>query len=115
MSSAQVQLDRWAKEHDVVGDILFGGYANLGKGTLAICRYVSTNMCEVQMAEFWKDMRAGWLRDSVLWHEFCHAQAYLEDGDPNGHDARWRELRNSKPKYRLGDALASLLYSPKTW
>lgn len=55
------------------------------------------------------------LQHSLLWHEFCHAWAYLEDGVSDDHNTHWRYLRRKKMVYVLGEYLLEFLYSPRLW
>lgn len=113
MSNAETVLRGWAQEEGLdPSSIRFEGYADLGRYTLGRCRYMpvgSPYRCGIGMATFWAIERKGWLWRSVLWHEFCHAWAYLEDDSPNGHDAHWRELRGKRKAYVVGDLVATLL------
>ena len=114
MTTHQELLDKWSKEYGLdPSKTTFVGLEDLGGSlsegfTLGVCRW-GNGKAEVALGNRF-DGTLGWLETSVLWHEMCHAIAYLEDLKGNGHDARWRELRNSKKGYMIGDWVAKLVY-----
>lgn len=107
----QDMLDGWRKDNAVEASVEFKGYDDLGKNIIGRCKSWP-GKSEVWLSRSMEDAGLGLMKKSVLWHEMCHAIAYHEDDKGNGHDARWRELRNSKPLYRLGDFLAKIRYGP---
>lgn len=113
-TEVQELLDKWKEEYNLPNPVRFMGYMNLGKGVMGRCKSWK-DRSEVEMAPCWKDEPLGWMMKSVLWHEMCHTIAYQEDMVGNGHDSRWRELRNSRKSYMIGDFFAKLIYAPKTW
>lgn len=56
-----------------------------------------------------------WFLRSLLWHEYCHAEAYLEDCESDAHKEHWREYRRRKWFYLLGEYLGEFLYSSRLW
>lgn len=117
-SPHQDLLDQWSREYGIDPEkVTFMGFKKLGGSlkegyTLGVCSY-SDGKAEIWLGDRWLNGGMGWLETSVLWHEECHAIAYLEDLKGNGHDARWRELRNSKKLYMIGDWIAKLVYALK--
>ena len=77
---------------------------------MGICQSYAGGWCNIWFDDKWKSRPLGWLEESVLWHEYCHAEAYLEDMEGNGHDEVWKAKKNRKPKYVIGDAFAKFLF-----
>lgn len=113
MTTHQELLDKWSREYRLnPEDTTFTGFEDLGGSpsqgyTLGVTRF-KPGKAEVALSNKFNG-KLGWLETSVLWHEMCHAIAYLEDLQGNGHDARWRELRNSKKAYMVGDWVAKFM------
>ena len=110
-------LRQWCDEYGINPDTVhWCGYKDLSGNTMGECwhrcepYHYPWYFCEIYLDTKWKDKPLGWLETSVLWHEMAHAIAYLEDGEPNGHDKRWKELRDSKTKYMIGDWFAKFLF-----
>lgn len=102
-------LDGWREEYGVSQPIQFMCWIELGGGTMGKCTH-RRNRCEIYLDDKWENRKLGWLETSVLWHEFCHANAYLEDGVRDGHNKHFVEYRKRKPKYSWGDLVAKLIY-----
>lgn len=79
---------------------------------LGQCWYrVSPNRwAEIYLGDKWEHRSPGWLEISVLWHEYCHAEAYLEDGISNNHDKVFYTKRRRKVQYWIGDLIAKMVY-----
>lgn len=112
--SEQIQgiLDGWREECGIPQPIRFVGWEDLdgdGQTVLGRCTYRKI-MCEIRLGDRFKDKALGWLETSVLWHEFCHANAYLEDGESDGHNKHFAEYRKRKMTYFWGDLVAKLVY-----
>ena len=104
-------LKQWCEEYGIDPDkVRWCGYKDLGGTTMGICQSYAGGWCNIWLDDKWKNRPLGWLEESVLWHEMAHAIAYLEDMKGNGHDDRWKEIRDSKIKYRIGDWFAKLLF-----
>lgn len=118
----QEMLDQWKAERGVGGEILWGGYEELGgssaKGfVMGQCRMTkyrkqgsdewtprSTIYADVGMRN-----APSYFQTCNLWHEFCHAWAYNEDGEDDAHNSHWREYRRTILKYWFGDLLLKVL------
>ena len=110
-------LKQWCDEYGINPDsVHWCGYKDLSGNTMGECWHKSEPyhypwyFCEIYLDTKWKDKPLGWLETSVLWHEYAHAEAYLEDGVPNSHDEVWKAKRNRKLKYVIGDAFAKFLF-----
>lgn len=108
-------LDKWKHEYGLDEyTIEFKGYRDLDrtkpkKFVYGRCYYHDyIPMCTIYLSTRYKDRGLGWMEKSVLWHEFSHAIAYLEDGKDDAHNGHWRDLRRGKPLYVLGDWVAKL-------
>lgn len=116
VQNIQYQLDEWKKEYGIEKyTVAFSGYRNMNESNptryiLGKCYYTARDRCDIYLGNSFADRKLGWRETSVLFHEFCHALAYLEDGKGDAHNDYWRELRRSKPKYLLGDWLAKMTY-----
>lgn len=110
--AVQKLLDGWAEEWNLPLPVRFMGYEYLGKNVMGNCKSYA-DRSEVRLARLFEGKSLGWLKQSILWHEMCHAIAYQEDMKGNGHDSRWRELRDSNRKYMIGDWLSKLIYGPR--
>ena len=116
------QLDEWKDEYGVSDyPIVFVGWANLKADNpkslrLGQCNYYinsylfSSTYTMIFLGIRFKERKLGWMETSVLWHEFCHACAFLEDSKSDGHNNHWRDLRRRKPHYVLGDWVAKMIY-----
>lgn len=109
----QYQLNAWCKEYGIDhSKVIFQGWENMnekGSWVLGRCRYYP-DWCSIRLGDSFKAKPLGWLETSVLWHEYCHAECYLEDMKSNGHDSEWKAKKNRKMKYVIGDAIAKLIY-----
>lgn len=116
VQNIQYQLDEWKKEYGLDQyTVAFSGYRNMDKNNpkrwvLGKCYYTTLKRCDIYLGWKFEKRKLGWRETSVLWHEFCHALAYLEDGKGDAHNDYWRELRRSKPKYLIGDWFAKMTY-----
>lgn len=113
--NVEYQLRAWCKEYGIEPDrITFEGWHNLNEDTtivLGTCSYIFNPLhCEIRLGDKFEKRKLGWLETSVLWHEFCHANAALEDGIPDTHNKHWRDYRKRKMKYWIGDAVAKFMY-----
>lgn len=112
----QYQLDEWKKEYGIDQyNVVFGGYRNMDESNpkrwvLGKCYYTYRVRCDIHLGWKFEKRELGWRETSVLFHEFCHALAYLEDGEDDDHNMYWRKLRRSKPKYWIGDLFAKMTY-----
>ena len=108
----QAILDGWRDEYGVVQPIWFKGWENMNRsGTiiLGLCSYYK-NLCEIRLGDKFEDRPLGWLETSILWHEFCHANAYLEDGEDDAHNDHFAEYRKRKMTYFWGNLVAKFVY-----
>lgn len=111
-SEIQQVLEGWKHEYGLDYNIKFKGYRDLDrtnpmKFVYGRCYYHGPiNTCTIYLSTRYKDRKLGWRETSVLWHEYCHAVAYLEDNKDDQHNAHWRDLRRGKPLYVLGDWVA---------
>ena len=104
-------LKKWCEEYGIDPDkVRWYGYKYLGDKTMGSCAEYPNLWCSISLHEKWKNRPLGLLEESVIWHEYCHAEAYLEDGDPNGHDEVFKSKRKRKLKYVIGDAFAKFLF-----
>lgn len=113
----QQQLDEWKAESGLASEnmIMFDGWRNMDtsnptKWVYGRCYYVNRRRCDIVMGYKFEKREFGWLEKSGLWHEFCHAYAYLEDGVSDSHNNYWRKLRRSKPIYYIGDLVCKVIY-----
>lgn len=111
--SIQNQLDAWATVYGIdPRKITFVGYENLDSGghfVLGSCAYYPDH-CRIRLGDHYVDRKLGFLEMCVLWHEYCHAEAYLEDMISDGHGKVFKEKRKRKMKYVIGDVFANLAY-----
>lgn len=111
-------LNGWMNEYGLDGcTIRFEGWYNMDetnprKWIYGMCYYglYHTKTCRIRLGDRFEGRRLGWREKSALWHEFCHAYAFLEDGESDGHNMHWRELRRKKPVYLLGDWALKFTY-----
>ena len=110
-------LKQWCDEYGIdPNTVHWCGYNDLSGTTMGICRHICKPyqhpcyFCEIYLDTKWKDNPLGWLETSVIWHEYCHAEAYIEDGKSNDHDEVWKAKRNRKLKYVIGDVFAKFLF-----
>ena len=119
---ADALLKQWRQEYPFPGDLIWGGYIELGGSPndgyrFGQCNYQkymsptthqwtprSTVYLDTGMAKAPK-----FFQESVLWHELCHANAYNEDMVNDGHNAHFREYRKRKTAYWLGDMFFKLI------
>ena len=109
VQNIKYQLVEWCKEYELnPEDVIFVGYKDLGSTTMGLCRQFPYEhlYCEIYLDDRWVPKDLGWLQMSVLWHEFCHANAFLEDGVSDAHNAHFKEYLRRKPKYWIGDIVA---------
>lgn len=116
-------LDEWKHEYGVSDyRITFMGWhelkadnpksVRLGQCNYYLKSYLSSSVyAEIRLGIGFKDRRLGWLEKSVLWHEFCHACAFIEDERDDAHNDHWRDLRRRKWWYVLGEYIADFTYS----
>ena len=121
MFDADALLRQWQVEYKVPGDIIWGGYEELGGSakvgyTMGLCRYTKY----LDAANVWTGRSTIFLdtgmrrapdffKTCVLYHEFSHANAYNEDLENDAHNAHFRAYRRRKKLYWIGDMLAKLL------
>ena len=110
-------LKKWCEEYGINPETVhWCGYKDLNGTTMGECHYMCKPYhhpwyyCEIYLDIKWKNRPLGWLEESVIWHEYCHAEAYLEDGESDAHNDHWRDLRKRKPKYLIGDWVAKFLF-----
>lgn len=110
-------IDGWKSEYGVEEfNIEFTGWRKLHADNphgLRLGQYNGYHdplRCEIHLDDGWEDNSLGWLETSVLWHEFCHAVAYLEDGKCDAHNKHWFNLTWRKPWYVIGDWVAKAVY-----
>lgn len=109
----QELLDGWMKEYDVPGECIFGGYRQLSTGReviLGICHYDSRYRCTIYLGDKFRNRRLGMCEKAVAFHEFAHANAFLEDGKSDKHNAHWREYRKRKKDLWMWDIIAKFVY-----
>lgn len=110
----QYQLDAWCKEYGIDPSlVIFKGWEDLNESdsfVLGACWEYPAGWCVIKLGKNFEDNKLGFLEMSVLWHEYCHAEAYLEDMKTNNHDEVWKAKKKRKTKYVIGDAIAKLLY-----
>lgn len=118
-------LGTWQDRYGVPGLIVWKGYAELG-GSITDgyrngqCNYYKVlaeqpyGRCEIWLDE---EMKASpdFFKTCVLWHEFCHANAYNEDLSSDNHNAHFREYRRRKPLYWIGDMLYKWISPIWSW
>ena len=112
VQNIQYQLDEWSKEYGLdPKDTIFVGYKDLGGTTMGLCRQFPYEhlYCEIYLDDRWIPKKLGWLEESVLWHEFCHANAFLEDGISDAHNKHFKKYLRRKPKYWIGDIIANIV------
>ena len=119
---AQTLLSQWKAEYKVPGDILWGGYVELGgnvsdgyrMGQCNYARYLRPGTAEwvprstIYLDEGMEDAPR-FFQESTLWHEFAHSNAYNEDMESDDHNAHFREYRRRKTKYWIGDMVLKLI------
>ena len=104
-------LKQWCEEYGIdPNKVRWCGYKDLGGTTMGICQSYASGWSNIWLDNKWKNRPLGWLEESVLWHEYCHAEAYLEDMEGNGHDEVFKSKRKRKLKYVIGDAFAKFLF-----
>lgn len=109
----QKLLDGWMKEYNVPGECVFGGYEHLStskKVVLGNCRYVSRYKCVVHLGSRFEKRPLGMCETAIAFHEFSHANAFLEDGKSDGHNAHWREYRKRRKDLWMWDIIAKFVY-----
>ena len=105
-------LDGWREEYGITQFIWFIGWKDMkenGLNVLGRC-WLSQLGCDIALGDKFKDRPLGWLETSILWHEFCHANAFLEDGVPDGHNKHWKKYLTRKQKYYWGEMVAKFVY-----
>lgn len=108
----QAILDRWREEYGITQPVKFDGWKNMDEGgrlVLGKC-FNYTKRSEIYLGDRWEDRELGWLETSVLWHEFCHANAFLEDGVGDGHNDHFMAYKFRKKKYFFGDLIAKVVF-----
>lgn len=83
-------------------------YDDLPRHVMGRCSRMSDGTIWIALDLTWSD-HPGFMRDSVLWHEICHARNYIEDGTA-GHGITWIRRLWAKPAYAIGDLIASVAY-----
>ena len=109
----QYQLNEWCKEYGIDKEVTFKGWENMNEGNrfvLGRCNCYPSGWCAIYLGKNFEDRSLGFLEMSVLWHEYCHAEAYLEDMKSNAHDNVWKAKKKRKMKYVIGDAIAKMVY-----
>lgn len=117
----ELQLRTWQSEYSVPDAIVWGGYVDLnyaggvgityGRTMCTLTIYQNGSKSCVSTIYLDEDMQKApvFFRECVLWHEFCHANAFNEDGDSDAHNAHFREYRRRKALYWIGDMLFKLI------
>lgn len=111
-------LNEWTNEYGLDGcTVKFEGWQDMDetnprKWVYGKCYYglYHTKTCRIHLGDRFESRPFGFFEKCALWHEFCHACAFLEDGVSDGHNAHWRELRAEKPAYMVGDMVLKLIY-----
>lgn len=113
------KLIDWCEEYNISNDIVFklvdGEYIYYefdGKLTkcLALTYYKKTENIRWNYIEILNRMTNEFLATSVLWHEFCHCEPWIEDGISEGHGDKWLRRLWRKPLYAIGQWLAKIVY-----
>lgn len=113
VQNIQYQLAEWCREYELnPEDVTFVGYKDLGGNTMGLCRQFPYEhlYCEIYLDDSFVDKDLGWLQMSVLWHEFCHANAFLEDGLSDAHNKHFKGYLRRKTKYWIGNIVANLAW-----
>lgn len=84
----------------------------LPKGKLGNCRYMTTQCtedryCAITISK--KFRNCPYLFNSILWHEFCHAEYYLKTGDSDHHSEGFHKRQWRKPILAIGDYIAKFV------
>lgn len=104
------KISEWCDEYNIDNHrVEFYGYNELGNNVMGICQYRNSN-CFIWIDEVFRDKKIGWIETSILWHEFCHAEAYLEDGKINGHDYVFKSKLRRKLFYYIGDIVSKFVF-----
>ena len=111
----QYQLYAWCKEYGINPErVKFYGWEDMdenGKFVFGRCTDYPSGWCSIRLSKKFEDRNLGFLELSVLWHEYCHAEEYLEDMIvEEGHGEDWKAKKKRKTKYVIGDALVWLVY-----
>lgn len=119
---AEALLKQWRKEYPFPGDLIWGGYIELGGSPSDGFRFGQCNYQKYMSptTHQWTPRSTVYLdtgmakaprffQESVLWHELAHARAYNEDMINNDHDSVWASYRKQKPKYWIGDIVFKLI------
>lgn len=115
-------LTQWRKEYPFPGELLWGGYIELGgsvkdgyrMGQCNYYLYINQSTHErtprsIIYLDHGMKNAPKFFQEATLWHELCHARAYNEDCKDNDHDRVWASYRRQKPKYWLGDIILKLI------
>ena len=119
---AATLLMQWRKEYPFPGDLIWGGYRELGGNISDGYRYGQCNYAKYMAydTQQWTPRSTIYLdigmenapqffQKSVLFHEFAHANAYNEDMENDDHNSHFRAYRRRKPAYWLGDIVFKLI------
>lgn len=119
---AEALLKQWRKEYPFPGDLIWGGYIELGGSPSDGFRFGQCNYQKYMSptTHQWTPRSTVYLdtgmakaprffQESVLWHELAHANAYNEDMVNDDHNAHFREYRKRKTAYWLGDMFFKLI------
>lgn len=84
----------WCIQYGVPEDRVNFEYADLGFGVAGLTTWwpVSRRI-RIQIAPYLQGH--GIIEEEALWHEFCHAEDYWENGS-SGHGERWKDLYNRR-------------------
>ena len=84
------QIVDWCIQYGVPEDRVSFEYAELGFGISGLTTWwpVSRRI-KIQIAPYLEGH--GIVEEEALWHEFCHAEDYWQNGS-SGHGQRWKDL-----------------------
>lgn len=105
-------LENWCEKYGCnAEEIDFNGYVDISPSTvMGHCIYRDRHLCVIELDIKWKKRKYGYLERSVLWHELCHARAYLEDGVSDAHNDHFKEYLKQEPMLYVGDILAKFVW-----
>jgi len=98
-------VDKWMEEYEVPG--IINVVKEKMEGMLGYTTF-RTNLSELHINE--KIFSSSFALDSILWHEFCHAEPWLKYGRTEGHSTEWYKRMIRKPLYCIGCAYAQIYY-----
>ena len=115
----QTILDSWTKQYITKCiyknlDIFYVGFDELGGSIvdgyrMGLCKTLKTEDKTWCQCKIYYDMGCGkmpsFFRQSILWHEFCHAWCQAEIFENQNHRKEFKIRRRKKPLYWIGDML----------